>query len=199
MTFPEQPAARAEAPDPDPDSAPSAQPEGIPGQSGPEAQQYAQPGSDDGFGPPPLQPEFGQAPPQPGFGAPGQGYGYPPPQYPQQAPQSPYGDPYGNPYGYYGYQPPISGTNGMAIAAMVCGICGFLCLLPGLVGIILGIVSLPQIKRTQQSGRGMAITGIVVGSLWILAFILLLFLGHHGQQVGNSGSTGNGSGDGTAV
>jgi hypothetical protein len=204
MTFPEQPAARAEEPGPDPDSQPSAQPGGIPGQSGPQAQQYAQPGPDAGagFGPPPPQPEFAQAPQQPGFGAPGQGFGYPPPQYsqyPQQPPQSPYGNSYGNPYGYYGHQPPTSGTNGMAIAAMVCGLCGFLCLVPGLVGIILGIVSLPQIKRSRQSGRGMAITGIAVGSFWILAFILLLVLGHHGQQVGNSGSTGSGSGNGTAV
>jgi hypothetical protein len=80
---------------------------------------------------------------------------------------------------------------------MVCGICGFLCGVPALVGVILGIVSLPQIKRSQQSGRGMAVTGIVVGSLWILAVILLIVLGHHGQQIGNSG--GDGSGDGTAV
>jgi hypothetical protein len=118
----------------------------------------------------------------------------------QQQPQ--YGPPPGYPpqyqYGGYGYPPPRqqSGTNGMAIAAMVCGICGFLCLVPGLVGIILGAVSLPQIRRSQQNGRGMAITGIVVGSLWIVAFVLLIVLGHDSSgsvQVGNSGGSGLGS------
>ena len=86
-----------------------------------------------------------------------------------------------------------SGTNGMAIAAMVCGICGFLCLIPGVVGIILGGVSLPQIKRSGQAGRGMAITGMVMGVLWIVAFILLIIFSHHtSQPVGTTG-TGNGT------
>jgi hypothetical protein len=38
----------------------------------------------------------------------------------------------------------------------------------------------------------MAIAGIVVGSLWIVAFILLVIIGHSTSgsvQVGNSGST----------
>jgi hypothetical protein len=106
-------------------------------------------------------PQYGASQPgAPQYGAPQYG---PPPGYPPQYP-------YGYPYGY----PPRGGTNGMAIAAMVCGICGFLCLVPGIVGIILGFISLPQIKRSQQSGRGMAIAGIVVGALWIVLFIVLI-------------------------
>ena len=147
-------------------------------------QPFGPAGEPDPFAPPPGpvpgqpgqqgQPWYGPAP-QPGFGPPP---GYPPPYQ----------------YGYpYGYPPPRSGANGMAIAAMVCGLCGFLCLVPGVVGIILGIVSLPQIKRSQQSGRGMAITGIVVGSLWIVLFVLLVALGHSSGSVGSSG-TGDGSG-----
>lgn len=165
----------------------------------------AETGPQPGFGPPPPQsgpqPGFGPPPPQSGpqqtfgqqafgqasFGAPppyGQPGGYPPPP----------GYGYGYPYGFPG-QPQQGGTNGMAIAAMVCGICGFLCLVPGLVGIILGIISLPQVKRQQQSGRGMAITGIVMGGVWIALFVLMLVLGHHGGDVGNGGtSTGSGSG-----
>jgi Domain of unknown function (DUF4190) len=132
--------------------------------------------------------QFGQAPQfgaQPPYGqqtgtqtGTGTGTGYPPPY---QGYGQGYG--YGYPSGYPGYPgyPQQGGTNGMAIAAMVCGICGFLCLVPGLIGIILGIVSLPQIKRSQQAGRGMAITGIVTGAVWIAVFVLLLIIGHHSQ------------------
>jgi hypothetical protein len=139
---------------------------------------------------PPQQP--GPISPPPQFGAPPpEGtppYGPVPPQF--GAPQ--YGAPpgYPPPYAYgYGYPQPQGGTNGMAIAAMVCGICGFACLIPGLVGIILGIVSLPQIKRRGQSGRGMAIAGIVMGSLWIVGFVVLVIVGHHASQapIGSGG------------
>jgi hypothetical protein len=131
----------------------------------------SEPDSDehDVFAPPPAAgpPQYGE----PQYGPPP---GYPP--YPQ--------------FGGYGYPPPArSRNNGMAIAAMVCGICGFLCLVPGIVGIILGFVSLSQIKRTQQKGRGMAITGIAVGSAWIVLFVLLTVLGHGSGHVqfGNPG------------
>lgn len=96
---------------------------------------------------------------------------------------------YQQPY-YYGYGYPQQqggGTNGMAIAALVCGICGFLCVLPGIVGVILGFVSLPQIKRSGQSGRGLAIAGIVAGALWIICFILLIaFANGHSSDPGTS-------------
>ena len=111
-------------------------------------------------------------------------YGPVPPQF--EAPPG-----YPPPYAYgYGYAPPQGGTSGMAIAAMICGICGFVCLVPGLVGIVLGIVALPQIKRNGQSGRGMAIAGIVVGALWIVGFVLLIVLGNH-----DSGQVSFGTGD----
>jgi hypothetical protein len=193
MTVPEQPTATPGESDAAPEAAQAPErPGGIPGQpSYPGASQTLrapQPGSV-----PPAQFPAGGYPPQPPAGR---------PQYPAGQPQYPYNQQYPQYGAYpypYGYPPPQPGTNGLAIAAMVCGICGFLCAVPGLVGVILGIISLPQIKRSQQSGRGMAIAGIVVGSLWILAVILLIVLGHHGQQIGNSGPGGDGSGDGTAV
>lgn len=144
-------------------------------------------------GPIPDPPAFGQSP-EPGATPP---YGPVPPQY--GVPQ--YGAPPGyppNPYGYgygYGYPTQQGGTNGMAIAAMICGICGFACLVPGLVGIILGIVSLPQIKRNGQSGRGMAIAGIVLGGLWILGLVLLLVFAHHTSQPFDTGNNGSGGAD----
>jgi Domain of unknown function (DUF4190) len=177
MTEPEQPFGPAGEPDPfaPPPFAP--QSDAAPGQQ-------AWPGAA-------PQPPYGQ---QPQYGQP-QGYpqqGYPQPGYQQQGyPQYPYGQ---QGYGYP--PPPKTGNNGLAIAAMICGICGFLCLIPGVVGIILGAAALPRIKRSQQSGRGMAIAGIVVGSLWIVAFILLLIIGHDnsGQvQVGNPGGSYLGS------
>lgn len=41
----------------------------------------------------------------------------------------------------------------------------------GLLAIIFGIVALGQIKKRGQRGRGMAITGIVLGSVWVLVWI----------------------------
>lgn len=141
-------------------------------------------------------PQFG-APPQ--FGGTASGgtppYGPMPPQYGAVPPQ--YGAPPGYPPSYpgygYGYPQQTGGNNGMAIAAMVCGICGFACLIPGLVGIVLGFVSLPQIKRKGQSGRGMAITGIVTGGLWILLTILLIVFAHHSNAQPIDGGSGSGA------
>lgn len=91
-------------------------------------------------------------------GAPG--YGYPPPQ-----PQ---------PYYYPGYAP--RRTNGLAIAALVCGICGFLYLIPAILGIIFGLVSIRQIKRDGTDGRGMAIAGVAVGTAWLALVALIVAL-----------------------
>lgn len=68
---------------------------------------------------------------------------------------------------------------GLAIAAMVLGLCGLFCGLPGILGLILGIVCL----ATHRPGRGMAITGIVMGavSLLIPVAIILPALGRARQ------------------
>lgn len=58
-------------------------------------------------------------------------------------------------------QPQRRGTNGFAIAALVFGIIGGFVL-----SVIFGIVALKQIRRSGQSGRGMAITGLVLSGLW---------------------------------
>jgi len=128
-------------------------------------------------------------PPPPGTTAP---YGPVPPQYAASQYGTPPGYPPPGAYAYgYGYPTPKRGTNGLAITAMICGICGFACIVPGLVGIILGIVSLPQIKRNGQSGRGMAITGIIMGSIWIVLTIVVLVVAHHNAQTYNPGGGSN--------
>jgi len=72
------------------------------------------------------------------------------------------------PAGYgYGY-PAAPKTDGMAIASMVCSLAGLVaCCIPSVVGLILGLVSLSRIKKSQGAlgGRGMAITGVVVGAV----------------------------------
>jgi len=71
-------------------------------------------------------------------------------------------------------------TSGMAIASLVLGILGyFLFGVPALVGLALGIVSLVQINGSQGrlGGRGLAIAGICVSSLFILVVPAVLLPG----------------------
>lgn len=113
-------------------------------------------------------------PPYPGQGRPGQGYhqqGYPQQAWPGTG-QMP-GDPYGYPSYGYGYPEPPRGTNGMAIAALVLGICGFAVVTP-IIGLILGLVALTTVRRTRQKGKGLAISGIVLSGAWIALFGVLL-------------------------
>lgn len=71
-----------------------------------------------------------------------------------------------------GYPQPTRPTNGMAIAALICG------LLFAPLGIIFGHISLSQIRRTGEQGRGLAIAGLVLGylltALTVLAVVLVV-------------------------
>ncbi|RRS01833.1 DUF4190 domain-containing protein [Glycomyces terrestris] len=96
----------------------------------------------------------------------------PPPPYGQPAPP-PYGA-YPPPYGYY---PPPRPTNGMSIAALVCGIVGA-CSPLGILGLIFGTIAKRQIRETGEAGEGFATAGIVLGWIgvasivfWVLYFI----------------------------
>lgn len=164
-----------------------------------------QPGQDQGRQYPgapqyPNAPQYPQYPatqqyPNPQFGAAPQP-GYPNAQY-GTTPygNAPYGGPqYGNaaygPYGYpYGYNAQRFGTSGMAIASLILGICGFLCVTP-FVGLGLGIAALSRIKKTGQPGKGMATAGIILSCAWIALMILLLATGNFHFAVGNGSGTG---------
>lgn len=107
----------------------------------------------------PAPPQYQPAPPPPYAGAPGQPY-----------------QPYGVPGG--GFQPPKR-TSGLAIASMVLGIVGvpmFVLVIPSLLALIFGIVSLRQISdRPQQlGGKGMAVAGVILGGLMLGILILAL-------------------------
>lgn len=107
----------------------------------------------------------------PGF----QESGYSRPEYPSQGYQGPAYPTQGYPGQQYAYPPaaPIAGTNGLAIASLIVSLVSC-----GPVGLILGIISLSQIKKSGQQGRGMAIAGIVIGAvtalLWIVAVIVII-------------------------
>ncbi|MEU6832263.1 DUF4190 domain-containing protein [Nocardia beijingensis] len=110
---------------------------------------------------PPPQPQY------PSYQPPSQPYSQPQPQYGYQTPYQPYGV-------------PSQGTNGMAIGALISSLVGFVtCGLGSIVGIILGVIALNQVKQTGQEGRGMALAGIwigvgaiVVGILWFVVVII---------------------------
>lgn len=83
----------------------------------------------------------------------------------------PYGPP---PIGYPppGYPPaPGRPTNGLAIAALICAF------LIAPLGIVFGHISLWQIKRSGEEGRGMAIAGLVIGYVVTVLGTLVLVIG----------------------
>jgi hypothetical protein len=140
-----------------------------PGYAGPPPQSYGPPAN------------FGAAGPQPYGVAPG--YGRPP--YPAQLG---YGPPAGYPAPGYpgGYGPPKQPTNGLAIGSLAASgvglflsivlflFGGFAGSIPALIGIVLGIVALGQLKGRGEGGRNFAIAGIAVG-----AAALVVSLGYY--------------------
>jgi hypothetical protein len=137
---------------------------------------------DYGVGPgqpdPYSQPGYQQpAPPPPGFGQPSQ-YGQPvSPQY------------------RYEYGPAVQAprrTNSLAIAALSCGIGQFIAgPFAGIPAIILGAMSLKQIRETGEDGHGLAVTGLVLGIVGVALFLLLIvaFAGFAAYVV-HTGTTG---------
>ncbi|MCP2032885.1 hypothetical protein L1277_002998 [Okibacterium sp. HSC-33S16] len=108
------------------------------------------------------QPPYGQNPQAPQYGA---------PQAPQYgAPQAPqYGAPQGQ-YGAQGYgQQQSAKWNVLSIITLVSSILGF-----SIISIVLGIISLNQIKRTGEQGKVLAIVGIVIGALATIGYIIAI-------------------------
>jgi hypothetical protein len=60
----------------------------------------------------------------------------------------------------------------MAIASLVASIIGFCCFIGSIVGIVLGVVALNQIKQTREGGHGLAIAGIAVGALSLVISLI---------------------------
>lgn len=117
---------------------------------------------------------------------------YQPPPYPQASyPSAPpaYGAGAGAPVQPAPGAPPVYGsapsygatapkTNVLAIISMIASILGFVWILPligSVGGAVMGHLSLNQIKRTGEGGRGMALAGVIVG--WVGVAISLLIIG----------------------
>ncbi len=102
----------------------------------------------------PPDPYGGYPAPVPG-GHPDNYYGYPG------------GYPAGYPGGYPAGYPPTRATNSLAIVSLVCAF------LFAPLGILFGHMSLSQIKRTGEEGRGLAVAGLVISYL-VVAFTALI-------------------------
>lgn len=67
-------------------------------------------------------------------------------------------------------------TNGMAVASLVVGIVGLVLWPLSLIAITLGIVGKAQTNKTGQPGGGLAIAGIVLGSLVVVTAVFVFML-----------------------
>jgi hypothetical protein len=80
--------------------------------------------------------------------------------------------PYGAPaYGAPAYGGQAAGTNGFAIASLVCA---FFC---SPLGIIFGLVARSQIQRTGERGAGLALAGIIISVVSLFFGILVVSTG----------------------
>lgn len=162
-----------------------------------------------GFEPPRFAPPYGAEPPsqqqfgqggygQNQYGEPGQ-YGAPYNQPPSPYSQGPYSQPgpynqppspynHAGPYGQPGYYGVPAEPKTLSIASMVCGIAsvimGFL-LLPQVAAIVTGHMAL----KREPSGKGMSITGLVLGYLCLLGYGALWLLAIIGLAVASSTTT----------
>ncbi|MGB3476394.1 MAG: DUF4190 domain-containing protein [Mycobacterium sp.] len=122
-------------------------------------------------GMPSLSPEPQQSWPSPGPSYP------PPPGYPY---------PYPAPGQYPGYPPPAAPPalrNGAGIAALIVAIAGIVTALSviggvalGLAAIVLGIIGRGRVKRGEADNGGVALAGIVLGALAVIAGIGCIFV-----------------------
>lgn len=124
-----------------------------------------------GYEAPPLEqsPPYGAYPPPP---SPPPGT-YPPPP-PIYAPPPEFGVGYPGGYGWPATPPP--GNNPLAVFALVSSLVGLLCGVGSVIGIVLGVIALNQVKRSGQQGRGLAIAGIAVGAVSLIISLFVMTL-----------------------
>jgi len=136
----------------------------------------------------PAPPAYGTpAPEAPAYGAPAYG----------QPTTSTYGQPaYGAPnagYGYGGGYSAPARTNVLAIISLVASLVGFVLILPvvgSIAGVIMGHISLKQIKDRGERGRGMALAGVIIGYVTLL-FVILFVIGISILIASSAGTSGS--------
>ncbi|MEK6345621.1 MAG: DUF4190 domain-containing protein, partial [Curtobacterium sp.] len=121
----------------------------------------------------------------------------------QQYGQQQYGQQYAGQYAAAGYQPYAQRprTNTLSILSIVFAFAGILIwpiiILTSPAGAIMGHLALGKIKQTGESGRGLALTGVIGGwimtalyILGIVAFFALIGVANsHGTSVHDDGGT----------
>ncbi|MEV8195629.1 DUF4190 domain-containing protein, partial [Rhodococcus pyridinivorans] len=70
----------------------------------------------------------------------------------------------------YGAPMRSQSTNILAILALVFGLLG------GVLGVVFGHIALSQINRTGENGRGLAIAGLVLGYISVVAWIIVVIV-----------------------
>jgi hypothetical protein len=100
---------------------------------------------------------------------------------PAAAPAWPAASPYGPGAPYANGGPPKPGVNGFAIAAFVLGLIG-----GGILSVIFGIVALVKIRKRPQRGKGLAIAGLCLTGVWVLALVAILVV--HAQTTSQRSS-----------
>lgn len=68
--------------------------------------------------------------------------------------------------------PLVAKTNTLAIVSLITSILWF----PAVVGVITGHIAISQIKRTGESGRGLAIAGLIIGYLAIAGSVVWMLI-----------------------
>ena len=76
---------------------------------------------------------------------------------------------------------PVKKTSGLAVAALICGICGLVFgwlgigFLLSVLGIVFGGIGMSQVgKDPNLGGKGMAIAGLVCGIIGLVFWIILI-------------------------
>ncbi|MFI9384112.1 DUF4190 domain-containing protein [Kutzneria sp. NPDC052558] len=135
---------------------------------------------------PPMPPAQPSLPP----GLPGQAGSWGQP-WPGQGPWP--GQP--GPMGGQPWPSPRPGTSGFAITSFVLGVFGFF-LLSAILSLVFGILGLSGIRQTRQSGKGLAIAGIVLAGLWLVLwavfFIAAVVVGVRDAANNSASSTSTG-------
>jgi hypothetical protein len=69
-------------------------------------------------------------------------------------------------------------TNGLAVAALICGVAqiAFLGPLVGIPAIILGHVARSRIRQTGEQGAGMALAGLILGYIGLALTVLFVII-----------------------
>lgn len=102
-----------------------------------------------------------------------------PSQNPYQGQQPAYqGQPYGGQPAYQGQNGAPGQRNTLALVSMILGIAGFVTAITSIGAIVTGHMALSQIKKRGEEGRGMALTGLILGyvvvALTIIGIILII-------------------------